>query len=182
MKKTILLLTILSASPIYANPLFYSDTQNSLGIYISQSSGFGNLGHLISPFEWNITPMSNIMLQYSQPIKILRLPARINLHLLQNIAYRSTNGASFGAVGISWDIALFNWCDWYFGIGIGPYMRDSGDQYVQSRLVFGEKVFIGTKIAKHLNAEFFTLHFSNGDFTDTNRGINYIGFGLNYSF
>lgn len=89
--------------------------------------------------------MTMIMTQYSQPISLLRLPGRVNLTLLQNFSYNSERGKSFAALGISWDVLLFSKCGWYVGVGIGPYMRDSGDDYVESRLVFGEKVFVGKK-------------------------------------
>ena len=166
----------------YANPMFSYNTQNSVGIYVAQSTGHGDLGHLIFPWDWDINPMTMIMAQYSQPVKIFRLPSRININLMQNFAYGADDGKSFGAVGISWDVALINICDWYAGIGAGPYMRDSGDDFVESRLVFGERVFIGKQIYKNLHTEIFTQHFSNGDFTKPNRGFNFIGLAVNYSF
>lgn len=182
MKHIYTILPILITYTSYANPMFGPDNQNSLGIYIGQSTSHGDLGHLIFPWDWHISPMTVAMIQYSQPIEILRLPARINVHALQNFAYHSADGASFAAIGISWDIAFFSTCNWYIGAGLGPYMRDSGDQYVHSRLVFGERIFIGHKINDNITAEMFTLHFSNGDFTDTNYGFNFIGLGINYTF
>lgn len=167
---------------VRANPMFDSNTRNSIGIYIAQSTGHGDLGHLVWPWDWEINPMTTAMLQYSQPINFLRLPGRVNVHMLQNFAYRHNDGASFGAVGISWDVVLVSFCGWYFGAGMGPYMRDSGDKYVESRLVFGERVFIGKNIGERIRAEFFTQHFSNGDFTNLNRGFNFLGLGINYSF
>ena len=165
-----------------ANPMFGDGTENSIGIQFAQSTDHGDLGHLILPSDWRIEPMTLLSLEYSQPIKILRLPSRINVHLLQNFAYHSADGRSFGAIGISWDIAFLSWCNFYLGAGLGPYIRDSGDDYVTSRLVFGERVFIGYQINNRINAEIFTLHFSNGDFTETNRGFNFIGTGFRYSF
>lgn len=166
----------------YTNPMFENHKINSISIQIAQSTGHGDLGHLIMPWEWDFSPMTMVAIQYSQPTRFLRLPSRVNIQLLQNFAYRSNDGASFGALGISWDIAFFNWRGWYIGAGLGPYMRDSADEYVESRLVFGEKVFVGKHIAENLNAELFTLHFSNGDFTEINHGFNFIGLSLNYSF
>lgn len=164
------------------NPMFAYGTQNSIMISVGQSTGQGNLGKLVAPWEWDMTPATITMIQYSQPITILRLPARINISGGQNFAYHSMDGASFGAIGVSWDILLAARAGFYFGIGIGPYMRDSGDKYVKSRLVFGEKVFIGKNITNKIRAEFFTLHFSNGDFTNPNHGFNFTGLGINYSF
>lgn len=175
-------LTITTTATAETNPLFAPGTENSIGVFIGQSTGDGDLGHLINPFDWDISPMTFFGIQYSQPTTILRLPSRINVEAMQNIAYDSASGASFGAVGISWDIAIFSWCGFYVGAGLGEYLRDSGDQYVTSRLVFGERVFIGTQISDRFHAEIFTMHFSNGDFTKTNHGLNFIGATLRYSF
>ena len=182
MKKICCCAFLLMPGALYANPMFADHTQNSIGIYVAQSTGHGNLGHLVFPWEWDINPMTMVMLQYSQPVQIFRLPARINFNVMQNFAYRHDKGKSFGAIGVSWDVVLGQICGWYFGAGIGPYMRDSGDDYVESRLVFAERVFIGKNISENMRAELFTQHFSNGDFTQINRGFNFIGLALNYSF
>lgn len=182
MKKYLLCGSILFCTYTYANPMFGPNKGNSIGVYIGQSSDQGDLGHLIFPWDWKISPMTIVMAQYSQPLNILRLPARTNIHLLQNFGYNHDDGTSFGAIGVSWDIAFFSFCDWYIGAGLGPYMRDSGDKYVSSRLVFGERVFVGKRISDNLATELFTLHFSNGDFTEPNRGFNFVGIAINYSF
>ncbi len=182
MKKIYFLILFFIPNITYANPMFAEHKQNSIGFYIAQSTGHGDLGHLVFPWDWEINPATFVMLQYSQPTEIFRLPARINFNLMQNFAYRHDDGKSFGAIGVSWDIVLIKWCNWYFGIGAGPYMRDSGDEYVESRLVFGERVFIGTSISTNARAEIFTQHFSNGDFTEINRGFNFVGMAINYSF
>lgn len=162
--------------------MFGVNTQDSVGIYTAQGTGPGTLFKLIQPGLWDINPMTLIMAQYSQPMEIMRLDSRMNINMVQNIGYNSSKGLSFVALGVSWDVALLKWHGWYFGGGIGPYMRDSHDRYVSSRLVFGEKVFIGKNITNNIRTELFTLHFSNGDFTETNRGFNYVGLGVNYSF
>ena len=182
MKHVLMFCLIISPLTTYANPMFAPNTRNSIGIFVAQSTGHGDLGHLVWPWDWGFNPMTAAMIQYSQPTQILRLPARVNVHALQNFAYRHDNGASFGAIGISWDIVFASICGWYIGAGMGPYMRDSGDKYVESRLVFGERVFIGKNIGNRMQAEVFTLHFSNGDFTEMNRGFNFLGIGVNYSF
>ena len=185
MKKSVLFSCLLSAilpNIANANVMFGDDTRNSIGIYAAQGTGPGTLFKLIQPGLWDISPMTLAMMQYSQPMEIMRLDARMNISFVQNFGYESSKGLSFFATGVSWDIALLQWCGWYFGGGIGPYMRDSHDRYVSSRLVFGEKVFIGKNIGENIRAELFTLHFSNGDFTETNRGFNYVGVGVNYSF
>ncbi len=182
MKKIVLTLLVTMPWHAIANPMFAHHTENSIGIFVAQSTGQGDLGHLIGPWDWRITPMTMIMVQYSQPISLFRLPSRINLIGLQNFAYNSADGASFGAAGIAIDVALFDWCGWYAGVGLGPYMRDSGDRFVESKLVFGERVFIGKNIGKRVRAEFFTQHFSNGNFTDINHGFNFVGLAVHWCF
>lgn len=164
------------------NPMFGPDHQNSIQLYVGQGTGPGSLFKLINPFDWDIVPQTFVMAQYSQPMTLFRLPARQNLNIVQNIGYNSGRGLSFLGVGISWDVAPLQWRGFYIGGGIGPYMRDSHDRYVASRLVFGEKFFIGKNISDNLRTEFFTMHFSNGDFTELNRGFNFTGLSMNYSF
>ena len=181
-KLCIPLVAMMTAMPAIANPMFGPDHRNAVTVYAGQSTGPGSLFKLVDPILWDITPMTMAMIQYSQPMTIFRLPARQNLAMVQNTAYHSSRGLSFFGVGISWDVALIDWRGFYAGIGLGPYMRDSHDRYVQSRLVFGEKVFFGYQMCDGLRAEFFTLHFSNGDFTEVNRGFNFTGLGISVSF
>lgn len=189
MKKLFPILTILCALPITAiaddvrpNPMFADGTQNSLSLYIGQGTGSGTLFKLVQPGLWEFSSQTVFMAQYSQPMKIFRLPSRMNLNVVSNQGYRSNDGLSFFAMGISWDVALLNWRGFYLGVGIGPYMRDKRDDCVESRLVFGEKFFIGKNITDRWRMELFTLHFSNGNFTDKNDGFNYAGLAVNYSF
>ena len=164
------------------NPMFGTDTNNSVSLHVGQGTGAGTLFKLVDPFLWEFETMTSLMAQYSQPMKIFRLPARMNFNVVQNFGYRNKRGLSFTAVGVSWDVSLFDWRGFYIGVGIGPYMRDSRDRYVNSRLVFGERVFIGKNVSDNWRIEFFTQHFSNGDFTETNRGFNFTGLAVGYSF
>ncbi|MBD5400515.1 acyloxyacyl hydrolase [bacterium] len=183
MKKYICLLSLI-ATPAMAtqNPMFGANHDNAITLYAGQSTGPGSLFKLVNPFDWDILPQTMIMAQYSQPMTLFRLPARQNFNVVQNIGYESGRGLSFLGVGISWDVVPLHWCGFYIGGGVGPYMRDSHDRYVASRLVFGEKFFVGKSISDAWRAEFFTLHFSNGDFTEVNRGFNFTGLAVNYSF
>lgn len=165
-----------------ANVLFAPDTRNTIGIYVAQSTGDDTLFKLVDVFQWEISPQTLFIGKYSQPMEIFRLDARMNLEFVQNVAYHSSRGLSFFAAGISWDVALLKWNGFYLGIGLGPYMRDSRDRWVSSRLVFGERIFIGKNIGDKIRAEFFTQHFSNGNLTDVNMGFNFVGVGVNYSF
>lgn len=162
--------------------MFGATHQDAVSIYIGQGTGSGSLFKLIDPAMWKLSPMTMAMVQYSQPTTFFRLPARQNINFVQNSAYNSAHGLSFIGVGISWDVVPISWCGFYVGAGLGPYYRDSHDRYVESRLVFGEKFFIGKNISDSWRAEFFTLHFSNGDFTEINKGFNFTGLSVQYSF
>ncbi len=164
------------------NPMFGNDRQNSFTFYVAQGTGAGTLAKMVAPWMWEFEPMTAFMLQYSQPLTIFRLPARQSLNLVQNIGYESDDGFDFVALGISWDVSLFDWRGFYIGFGLGPYMRDTADWRVDSRLVFGEKFFIGYTMSDRWRAEWFTLHFSTGDFSEANEGFNYTGLGFSYSF
>ncbi len=165
-----------------ANVMFAPNTQNSIAIYAAQSTGDGTLLKLIAPGIWDISPQTMVMAQYSQPTEIFRLDARINLNMIQNLGYNGGHGLSFFGMGISWDVALLQYHDMYMGIGMGPYMRNKSDRWVDSRLTFGEKFFIGKNISNALRMEIFTIHFSNGSFTYPNRGFNFAGLAVTYSF
>ena len=162
--------------------MFGENHKNSITLNVAQSTGSHDVGKLVWPFKWDISPQTLIMLSYAQPMEIMRLPARMNVTLMQNIAYESNKGLSFIGIGASWDVSLFQYNGFYFGIGIGPYYRDNHDRWVSSRFIFGEKVFIGKQIDQNWRAELFTQHFSNGDLTPVNHGFNFIGIGANYSF
>lgn len=179
---TIFTLLCCGAASADDNVLFDNADENSLSIYIAQSTGSGSLLHLFYPGDWEVVPMTTVMVEYAQPMTIFRFPARMNFNLIQNIAYNSADGLSFFGGGISWDIAPISWHGIYAGIGVGPYYRDNHDRWVSSRLVFGEKFFIGARIAERTRVEFVTLHFSNGDFTETNLGFNFAGLSIGYSF
>ena len=185
MKKicTVILPIILSRPAIGGeNIMFGANTENSVSLYLSNGTGPGSLSKLVNLFDWDIVPMNMIMAGYSQPMELLRLPGRVNVNAIQNIAYNSARGLSFFGIGISWDVAFISWRGFYIGAGIGPYYRDNHDRWVSSRLVFGERFFIGKNITDNLRTEFFTMHFSNGNLTETNLGFNFAGIAVNYSF
>ena len=184
MKKIITVLSlcaILSPAVADTNVLF-GDKINSIMLYGAQGTGSGSLLKLVQPGIWEFNPQTLIMAQYSQPMKFFRLDSRLNLNVGQNFAYKSSHGLHFLGIGISIDSVLLQYDGWYMGIGIGPFMRDNMDRWVESRLVFKEKVFIGKNFAENWNFEIFTVHFSNGNFTAANEGFNFVGLGVGYKF
>jgi len=178
---TLCLCSILSPACADYNVLF-GDKINSITVYGAQSTGSGSLLKLIQPGLWDFLPQTLLMATYSQPMKFFRLDSRLNLNVGQNFAYNSSKGLSFFGMGISIDTALLQYDGWYLGLGIGPHMRDTMDRWVDSRLVFGEKFFIGKNLNEHWNFEIFTIHFSNGNFTEKNEGFNFAGIGFGYKF
>ena len=169
--------------PAFADTnVMFGDKINSVTLYAAQGTGSGSLLKLIQPGLWDFNPQTLLMAQYSQPMKFFRLDSRLNLNVVQNMGYKSSHGLGFFGMGISIDSALLQYNNWYFGIGIGPYMRDTMDRWVESRLVFGEKVFIGKNINENWNFEIFTIHFSNGNFTPLNEGFNFAGVSIGYKF
>ena len=183
MKKIIpILLAILSTNAMAENNVFFGDKLNSISIYATQSTGSGTLLKLVQPGIWDFNPQTFIMFQYSQPIKFFRLDSRLNLNVGSNFAYNSSRGLDFLGIGISVDSAILQYDGWYVGIGIGPFMRDSRDRWVESRLVFKEKFFIGKTFADNWNVEIATIHFLNGNFTPVNEGFNFVGMSIGYRF
>jgi hypothetical protein len=183
MKKIIAILFM--ALPIGAfaeNNVFFGEHDNLITLYAAQSTGSGSLLKLVQPGIWDFAPQTFVMFQYSQPMKFFRLDSRLNLNVGQNFAYNSSRGLSFLGIGISIDSALLQYHGWYMGIGIGPFMRDEMDRWVESRLVFKEKFFIGKSFANNWNIEFATIHFSNGNFTPANQGFNFAGVSVGYKF
>lgn len=184
MKKIITILCFLYLiSPAWADSnIMFGEKQNSSAFYIAQSTGSGTLFKLINPGIWDFHPQTLFLAQYSQPTTFFRLDSRLNFNLVGNTGYNSSKNLGFVGIGISLDTALFQYHDWYTGIGIGPYMRDKPDRWVESRLVFGEKFFIGKNIDENWYMEFFTIHFSNGNFTNVNKGFNFAGFSIGRKF
>ena len=183
MNKTLpFLMCFLTVTPTMANVMFGTGDENSFTLHVAQSTGSHNIRKLVWPLAWDFCPQTFLMLTYAQPMEIMRLDARMNVSIMQNIAYESSHGLSFIGAGVSWDVSLFDWRGFYIGIGIGPYYRDNHDRWVSSRLMFGEKVFIGKDIDDHWRGELYTQHFSNGDLTDINTGYNFFGLSLTYSF
>jgi len=176
-------MTLCWLTPVFADyNVMFGNKINSVTLYMAQSVNYGSLLKLIQPGLWDFMPQTLLIAQYSQPIKFFRLDSRLNLSAVQNIAYNSSKDLSFFGMGISIDTAILQYNGFYVGAGIGPYMRDNNDRWVSSKLVFGEKVFIGKNISDNWYAEFYTIHFSNGDFTPINKGFNFFGFGAGYRF
>ena len=184
MKKILIgLFSLFISSVTFADTnVMFGEKNNSFTLYTAQSTGSGSLSNLVYICYYEISPQTFFLLKYRQPIQFVRLDSRLNLNIGQNLARQSSRGLSFFGIGISIDTALLQYDGWYFGIGIGPFMRDYMDDWVASRLVFEEKVFLGKNFGENWHAELFTVHFSNGNFTEPNEGFNFFGVGIGYRF
>lgn len=133
-------------------------------------------------------------LSYSEPSKFFFLQARTNLELGGFKAFGSDNcskNAGHAACekytqlifGLSKDVALVHYSDFYAGVGLGAYIKSLShdDMRVDSAFTFGEKAFLGWKFGAY-SAEAYIRHFSNGTLTDKNSGHNFVGASMTYSF
>jgi hypothetical protein len=85
-------------------------------------------------------------------------------------------------IGLSWDAAVLTWRGFYAGAGLGLSIKGNKDVRQDSRVVFGTKVFLGYRLSEKVSAEFFTMHYSNGDLTPVNQSYNFSGASILYNF
>ena len=70
------------ADSIKSNPMFGNDTDNAVALYVSQGTSPGSLLKLINPFLWDFEPMTNFMVQYSQPMEIFQQKQAVHLFMV----------------------------------------------------------------------------------------------------
>jgi len=174
------------APPDRANP-FFGNTKNQIGLYVGQGTGGTHLLNLIWPLKWEYEPFNFFMLEYSRPFEFFTLHGRQNIHLGTTLGWGRHDGEdwrNYGwpMIGLSWDVAVVNWRGFYLGSGIGPFYKSGMDARMDSRFMFGIKVFAGYRLSDRFSAEVFTQHFSNGDLTPINRSYNFAGLGLLANF
>lgn len=148
--------------------VFFGDAENQVAVI-----GGYYAGH-IAPESKN----GLVMLQYSQPTTLFRLSARQNMHA----GYVISSSDAWSFVGASLDAALIHFGDFYFGAGIGGFIRTEQTPRLGSRFTFGERAFAGYKITPRIAAEIYVQHFSNGDLTKENAGYNFVGLSANMNF
>lgn len=143
------------------NPMF-GDFNNQIGIYGGYAVG------ATAPERFN----GYGLVQYSQPMSIFRLPGRRNIHA----GYVNSRSDPWYMAGGSLDVALVSSNRTWFGVGVGVNYRNTDTAGMNSRLIFGERVFIGYRLADNFNLEIYAQHYSNGDLSEKNKGYNFIGF------
>ena len=159
------------------NPVF-QDNKNTLkliGALDFSPSGFSSLGAL--------------GIHYGQPSTFFRLPARMVLEFEGFIGSGKEKALNQIIFGASWDAILpIYYTNFYAGAGIGIYIRTLIDTRIGSAFTFGEKIFIGYR--RNINkggggvysCEIFIKHYSNGSLTSINKGFNFFGMSVGYSF
>lgn len=161
--------------PKNVNPMF-GEHENQISGYIGMSSKVLYLENFYSSF-W----------RYSQPDHFLRLPGRASFEFGGALGFKGWNGIDYSQYsqmffGFLQDALVLYNEKFYYGVGIGAYIKTRVTNRISSLVVFGPSMFIGFKINDSFNTEIFFKHFSNGKFTERNIGQNFIGFSVNYNF
>ncbi|MDR2269199.1 MAG: acyloxyacyl hydrolase [Rickettsiales bacterium] len=187
--KKLFLICILSIAPgaIFANSPMFGKSENQFGFYSGIGTGGSSIYNLIPGAKWNLKPFLNFMLQYSQPTKVFRLPARYSFHAGRLFGFGESDGEDWRSytqtiVGLSMDLIPFHSEKFYFGAGLGIFEKSKIDIRQDSRFVFGLRFFTGYRISERWSAEFFTRHFSNGNLTPRNRSYNLAGLAVLINF
>lgn len=132
----------------------------------------------------------DIQFIYSQPNRIFRLPARLNIEIGGFFGFGDLNVYNLFIAGLSEEISLplfytQKYGNMYIGIGLGIYIKGKSEPRVGSAFTFGERIFIGYNLplfGRHLNIELFLRHYSNGTLAQPNIGFNFYGISLGSPF
>ena len=157
------------------------DTNPMFGDYKHRLGLVGMIGF----DEGGFLKLGNLGIHYSQPNHFFRLAGRLSAELE---TFFDTKDFSEIIFGISQDIVLPLFMDnFYFGVGLGIYIRSQVDSYIGSAFNFGEKVFLGYRFKKvhdyfDIELEAFVKHYSNGSLRLPNIGFNFFGFGVSFLF
>lgn len=106
--------------------------------------------------------------------------------ILGKVYYTNNGTLNQGLFGVMYE-AIFNVGDlFYFGAGLGGYIRTSSSKQnsadpIESAFVFGERFSIGIPIDR-FNIEISYRHFSNGGLTTLNKGFDFFSILVGYRF
>lgn len=117
------------------------------------------------------------MLSYSQPSTFFKVRSRKSLEIIGLIGLSEYEQIIAGGMQ-----EIFIGKKWlYITLGLGAYIKTKRTNRIASAFTFGQKFAIGTSIKK-INIEICYRHFSNGSIEKPNRGHDFIGANLYYSF
>ncbi|MCL2412698.1 MAG: acyloxyacyl hydrolase [Bacteroidales bacterium] len=141
-----------------------------------------------------IIPFNMLHIQYSQPMRFFRLPARKSLNIAQTLGWgeKFTNPYTgrywdwremnrFIAF-LSTDVVLAYSNRFFAGIGVGTGVQHYPTQRINSMFLIGVKWFGGFKINDNWHLELFLQHFSNARTERPNLSYNFWGLGLGRTF
>ncbi|MCL1785790.1 MAG: acyloxyacyl hydrolase [Alphaproteobacteria bacterium] len=140
--------------------------------------------------------IATLMFTYSQPNSFFRLPGRRGLHVLRitgdtkgakDMSMRREYNVQTGsriaqwAVGLSQEVVFWSPGNFYFGAGIGPFVKEQKNDFLGSEWMAGERVFVGYSFGQ-FHAELAAQHFSDGHLNQLNNGMNSVGIAVGMSF
>jgi hypothetical protein len=185
MKRIIIFLFALTAAlPAAAgNNLFFGETKNQFGFQAGQSVGKGGFWRLVPGNDWELESFQNYSVQYSQEFDFFRIPSRQNIHLGVFAAYKNDIKEAVDPVaGMSWDVPLLRYDGFYFGGGLGVYIKLTHSGRQDSLFMFGEKLFLGYRVSEKFSMELYTQHFDNAGLTPVNGGYTFFGLAALWNF
>lgn len=149
--------------------------------------GWGSAASEMVPNFGRMVPFGVVLLDYSQPAAIFRLPARMNFHLGYTVGWGEKYGEnwrdySWPQTGISLDASLISWGRFYGGTGVGAFMKWQVDARQDSRFMFMTRAFIGYRATDRFSGEAFIKHYSDGNLTPINGAYNFVGLGITAGF
>jgi hypothetical protein len=189
MKKSVLLLFLFTNTAMANTCLlpekdpFMGDFSNQIGFGIGQGFDTG----ILLPPPVRPVPFYIMTLQYSQPTKFFRIPARRSLNISQTIGFNEKYGwnwqdYSIPIAYVSEDIAMFRYDKIYMGMGAGVGLQAKENKRLGSKLLFQFKISFGYNFNKRWATEIFIQHFSNANTAEENHSYAFYGIGLTHNF
>ncbi|MDR3011725.1 MAG: hypothetical protein LBU70_00725 [Chitinispirillales bacterium] len=173
-----LLCVVLLGFPIAAsaaqisNPTF-NVKQNQISLAFGQS------------VQNNFEKFSIITFCYSQPNEFFRLPGRRNIEL---ITMRGGRGSSYQPntqsliFGLSQDAMSPAVWRMYLGINFGIYVESPISDRINSRVTFGERIFIGVNVTDNIVFELYNRHLPSGSLVYENSRQGFAGLSAMWNF
>lgn len=167
------IMLLISFRAMGATNTMFDKYENQLALHINQS------------IKSKLEDLYTFTLQYSQPNELFRLSGRRNFEVIAVTGGRK-NGVDYSQysqiiTGLSQDVYFSIPEYFYFGAGLGIYIKAKRTDRIDSNFTFGEKLFVGYRFA-HMNIELLARHFSNGSITDKNSGQNFVGLAILCNF
>jgi hypothetical protein len=149
---------------------YFASKQNQVTIYFGQ--GLRNEGP---------EPLGIFNFVYSQPDYVFRIKARRNFELLKFFGKDACAKYDCYLAGLSQDITVHIFKNVFVGAGLGFFISNKQTDRVDSKFMFGQKLFIGARFGNEC-VELMCRHFSNGSLTKDNSGYTFVGACVTHNF